>query len=193
LFQIWHDYCLALEKAKTLLDLYRFNDEPVANLAGLHYNIEKVGHAQSDVSAHQSEIDLLNERAREVTRLADNPTRMLIEQHLLSVNSEWNEVVSTMESRREALMKLAEQWEVRITRIFLEFRRLGYENQLLGLIHCRNSTYCESNHNDINVLRCHVGCFKNLSQDVLEERNLRVGNQLPIFTDLMHLQKIKVA
>lgn len=81
------------------------------NLAGLHYNIEKVDHAQNDITAHQSDMDLLNERARELTRLADPANRAHIEQQVLAVNREWEEVVSGVESRRDALTRLAQQWE----------------------------------------------------------------------------------
>ncbi|XP_052120036.1 muscle-specific protein 300 kDa isoform X1 [Frankliniella occidentalis] len=109
--QVWHDYCAALEKVRSLLELYQFTDEPVSNLAGLHYNLDKVTHAQQDVAAHQSDVDLLNERARELTRLADAANRAHVEQQIAAVNREWEEVVSGVEGRRDALARLAQQWE----------------------------------------------------------------------------------
>ncbi|KAK3930234.1 Nesprin-1 [Frankliniella fusca] len=109
--QVWHDYCAALERVRSLLELYQFTDEPVSNLAGLHYNLDKVTHAQQDVAAHQSDVDLLNERARELTRQADAANRAHVEQQIAAVNREWEEVVSGVEGRRDALARLAQQWE----------------------------------------------------------------------------------
>ena len=60
----------------------------------------------------QCEIDLLNERGREITRQSDLANRESIEKQLRNINQEWNDLVSGLESRRDTLTKLAQHWEV---------------------------------------------------------------------------------
>lgn len=47
--EIWKDYLQLLDKVHTVLSRTRFTDEPVSTLAGLHFNIQKVGHALNDI------------------------------------------------------------------------------------------------------------------------------------------------
>lgn len=60
----------------------------------------------------QSEIDLLNERGREITQQSDLANREHIEKQLEGINREWNDLVSSLENRRDTLTKLAQHWEV---------------------------------------------------------------------------------
>ena len=60
----------------------------------------------------QSEIDLLNERGRDITRQADHENREHIEKQLSNINKEWTDLVNGLESRRDTLTKLAQHWEV---------------------------------------------------------------------------------
>lgn len=56
-------------------------------------------------------MDLLNERGREVLRLADPNNKKKIESQLSEINSEWRELVSGLEGRRDALEALSRHWE----------------------------------------------------------------------------------
>lgn len=56
-------------------------------------------------------MDLLNERGQEVLRLADINNKKMIESQLSEINSEWRELVSGLEGRRDALEALSRHWE----------------------------------------------------------------------------------
>lgn len=47
--EVWKSYCQMNDKIKTILERIQFNDEPVANLAGLHFNMQKIGHAKNEL------------------------------------------------------------------------------------------------------------------------------------------------
>lgn len=59
----------------------------------------------------QFELDLLDERGREVLRLADASNKKAIETQLSDISSEWRELVSGLEGRRDALESLSRHWE----------------------------------------------------------------------------------
>lgn len=56
-------------------------------------------------------MDLLNERGREVLRLADINNKKTIEAQLSEINSKWRELVSGLEGRKNALEALSRHWE----------------------------------------------------------------------------------
>lgn len=45
----WKQYCQLLDKVKYIISRSKFTDEPVSTLAGLHFNIEKISHAEHDI------------------------------------------------------------------------------------------------------------------------------------------------
>lgn len=45
----WKDYCAMYEKVKSLLDRIAFNDEPASTLAGIHFSLQRICHAQNDL------------------------------------------------------------------------------------------------------------------------------------------------
>lgn len=47
--ETWKSYCQMHEKVKAILARIQFSDEPVANLAGLHFNMQKITHAKNDL------------------------------------------------------------------------------------------------------------------------------------------------
>ncbi|KAJ9596010.1 hypothetical protein L9F63_012831, partial [Diploptera punctata] len=59
----------------------------------------------------QAEIDLLNERGRDITRQADHSNHENVEKQLSNINREWNDLLSGLQSRRDTLTKLAEHWD----------------------------------------------------------------------------------
>lgn len=59
----------------------------------------------------QYELDLLNERGREVLQQADATNKKRIEVQLDAISSEWRELVSGLEGRRDALEALSRHWE----------------------------------------------------------------------------------
>ncbi|XP_034936487.1 nesprin-1 isoform X11 [Chelonus insularis] len=107
----WRDYTQTLERVKAVISRSRFTDEPVTTLAGLQFNIQKITHALNDIHNQQFELDLLNERGREVLNLADINNKQTINDQLKETNSEWKELVSGLEGRRDALEALSKHWE----------------------------------------------------------------------------------
>nr|CAD7570990.1 unnamed protein product [Timema californicum] len=87
--EMWRDYRDALAKVRGVLARSEFNDEPVTSLAGLHFNIQKLTHGLNDIQMKQPEIDLLNERAQDITKQADSSNKDLIEQEIGNANKEW--------------------------------------------------------------------------------------------------------
>lgn len=56
-------------------------------------------------------MDLLNERGREVLRLADANNKKAIDSQLSEIGAEWRELVSGLEGRRDTLEALSRHWE----------------------------------------------------------------------------------
>ncbi|KAG7206621.1 hypothetical protein KM043_000301 [Ampulex compressa] len=109
--ETWRDYGQSLERVRASIARSKFTDEPVTTLAGLQFNIQKISHALNDVQNQQFELDLLNERGREVLRLADARNGKTIEDQLAGIASDWKELVSGLEGRRDALEALSKHWE----------------------------------------------------------------------------------
>lgn len=59
----------------------------------------------------QFELDLLNERGKEILRQADEANRRTIDAQLEAISSDWRELVSGLEGRRSTLEALYEHWE----------------------------------------------------------------------------------
>ncbi|XP_076667923.1 muscle-specific protein 300 kDa isoform X16 [Andrena cerasifolii] len=109
--ETWRDYTQTLERVRAVIARTRFTDEPVTTLAGLQFNIQKITHALNDIQNQQFELDLLNERGREVLRLADANNKKTIESQISETSAEWKELVSGLEGRRDALEALSKHWE----------------------------------------------------------------------------------
>ncbi|EZA53954.1 Nesprin-1 [Ooceraea biroi] len=109
--EMWKEYTQSLERVRAVISRTRFTDEPVTTLAGLQFNIQKITHALNDIQNQQFELDLLNERGQEVLRLADVNNKKAIESQLSEISSEWRELVSGLEGRRDALEALSRHWE----------------------------------------------------------------------------------
>ncbi|KAJ9596214.1 hypothetical protein L9F63_027163, partial [Diploptera punctata] len=109
--EIWKDFCQTMDKVRCVLARSQYTDEPVTSLAGLHFDILKITHDLNDIQNQQAEIDLLNERGRDITRQADHSNRQNVEKQLSNINREWNDLLSGLESRRDTLTKLAQHWD----------------------------------------------------------------------------------
>jgi hypothetical protein len=59
----------------------------------------------------QLELDLLVERANEITKQADERNRVKTQSQSGEVSEEWSALVGDLESRRDTLTKLAQIWE----------------------------------------------------------------------------------
>lgn len=46
--EVWRDFQQSLDKVRATLSRAQFTDEPVNNLAGVHFNIQKINHAHTD-------------------------------------------------------------------------------------------------------------------------------------------------
>lgn len=47
--EVWKSYCQMNDKIKTILSRIECNDDVVANLAGLHFNMQKIAHAKNEL------------------------------------------------------------------------------------------------------------------------------------------------
>lgn len=110
--EVWHDYCAVLEKVRAALLRADFSDEPVTTLAGLHFNVQKLEHAMVDTRSQQPEVDLLNERMREIVSQADTINKERIETEVTKINNEWVCFIDGLESRKDTLVKLGQHWQV---------------------------------------------------------------------------------
>lgn len=61
---------------------------------------------------HQSEMDLLSERAAEILAKADGSNRTAVAADLAAVTQQWNGLLGDLGSRKDTLQKLASHWEV---------------------------------------------------------------------------------
>lgn len=77
--------------------------------------------------SHQGELDLLNEKAREILRQADPVNRSKIEQQNTDINKDWSNLLNNLENRREALSTLAQHWED------FDNKYLAFESQVTRL------------------------------------------------------------
>lgn len=71
------------------------------------------------MQSQASDISLSNQQAQGLLRQADSRNRQLIEQDNLELNRLWQELISSLEQRRENLQAVAEKWD-------------DFENKLLG-------------------------------------------------------------
>lgn len=53
----------------------------------------------------------MNERGKEILRQADATNQTIIEAQVAEIGSEWRELVSGLEGRRDALEALSKHWE----------------------------------------------------------------------------------
>lgn len=71
------------------------------------------------LQSQASDITLANQQAQGLLRQADSRNRQLIEQDNLELNRLWQDLISSLEQRRENLQSIAEEWD-------------DFENKLLG-------------------------------------------------------------
>ncbi|XP_071454288.1 muscle-specific protein 300 kDa-like [Hetaerina americana] len=109
--EIWKDYLQTMDRVRSILGRSQFTDEPAATLAGLQFNIQKIKHALSEIGGQQNELDLLNERGREITRQSDPFNCERVKQQIQNINKDWNNLMHDLESRRDTLNNLSGQWK----------------------------------------------------------------------------------
>lgn len=61
---------------------------------------------------HQSEMELLSERAAEIQAKADSSNRAAVAADLAIVTQQWTGLLADLSSRKGTLHKLASHWEV---------------------------------------------------------------------------------
>lgn len=62
------------------------------------------------------DIDLLNDRAREIEQFLDASSAATVNSEVSTVNDEWNLIKLELESRKDTLSKLSSLWEVKMFR-----------------------------------------------------------------------------
>ncbi|KAL7297367.1 hypothetical protein TKK_0009753 [Trichogramma kaykai] len=125
--ETWRDYSQTLERVKAVIARTRFTDEPVSTLAGLQFNIQKITHALNDIQNQHYELDLYNERSKEIIQQADGANKRHIEKQLEEISNEWQQLVSSLETRQNALEALSKHWEE------LEAKWSGTETKLTAI------------------------------------------------------------
>jgi len=153
----WKEYEQLLEKVRAILERAQVSDEPVTNLAGLQFNLDKFVHALNDLQSQHSELDLFNQRSQDLVRQADSVSRANIEQQTNQINSDWKNLVNDLENRIDNLKGLSQHWYEFDKRIHL------LENQLVRLD--------ERSRNVDSVVRSkrHLEDTKNVIQELLTE------------------------
>lgn len=63
------------------------------------------------MQSQNSDLGLVNQQAQSLIRQADARNRQLIEQDNAALNREWQDLVRSLEQRREHLQQLAEHWD----------------------------------------------------------------------------------
>uniref|UniRef100_A0A1B0C1F9 KASH domain-containing protein n=1 Tax=Glossina palpalis gambiensis TaxID=67801 RepID=A0A1B0C1F9_9MUSC len=123
----FREYQQSMERVKTTIELTKFPDESVNNLAGLHFNIQKLTHAMGNVMSQTSDISLVNQQAQALIREADARNRQLIEQDNAQLNRLWQDLIKNLEQRLEKLQTIADKWDS------FENRLLAWEKALSRL------------------------------------------------------------
>ncbi|XP_078048160.1 muscle-specific protein 300 kDa isoform X4 [Augochlora pura] len=134
--ETWRDYAQTLQRVQAVVSRTRFTDEPVSTLAGLQFNVQKITHALNDIQNQQFELDLLNERGKEVLAVADANNKKTIRTRIAETGAEWKELVSGLEGRRDALEALAKHWEELEARWSLIESRVNATEEKFKLVDC---------------------------------------------------------
>ncbi|XP_032294435.1 muscle-specific protein 300 kDa isoform X26 [Drosophila virilis] len=155
----WREYQQSIDRVKATIERTKFNDEPVQNLAGLHFNIQKLSHAIGNVQSQNSDLSLVNQQAQSLIRQADARNRQLIEQDNAALNRDWQDLVHSLEQRRDKLQQLAEHWD-------------SFENGLHGWEKALGRLEDKFRNVDPTVRsRRHLEDTKNAIQELREESN----------------------
>nr|XP_016945201.1 nesprin-1 isoform X29 [Drosophila suzukii] len=155
----WREYQQSIDRVKATIERTKFSDEPVQNLAGLHFNIQKLSHAIGNVQSQNSDLTLVNQQAQSLIRQADARNRQLIEQDNAGLNRAWQDLVRGLEQRRDNLQQLAEHWD-------------GFENSLHAWEKALGRLEDKFRNVDPTVRsRRHLEDTKNAIQELREESN----------------------
>ncbi|XP_070067953.1 muscle-specific protein 300 kDa isoform X15 [Drosophila takahashii] len=155
----WREYQQSIDRVKATIERTKFSDEPVQNLAGLHFNIQKLSHAIGNVQSQNSDLALVNQQAQSLIRQADARNRQLIEQDNAGLNRSWQDLVRSLEQRRDNLQQLAEHWD-------------GFENSLHAWEKAIGRLEDKFRNVDPTVRsRRHLEDTKNAIQELREESN----------------------
>ncbi|XP_070139488.1 muscle-specific protein 300 kDa isoform X14 [Drosophila kikkawai] len=155
----WREYQQSIDRVKATIERTKFSDEPVQNLAGLHFNIQKLSHAIGNVQSQTSDLTLVNQQAQALIRQADARNRQLIEQDNAALNRLWQDLVRSLEQRRDNLQQLAEHWD-------------GFENSLHAWEKALGRIEDKFRNVDPTVRsRRHLEDTKNAIQELREESN----------------------
>ncbi|XP_054713817.1 LOW QUALITY PROTEIN: muscle-specific protein 300 kDa-like [Uloborus diversus] len=108
---LWKEYLEHLEKASDLLKT-AVPDEKPTNISSLNAAIKRLTNLLHEIQRNQILVNELNEKARALDRRADRPSADLINKHVSSVNSQWQERLCILENQLAALTDVLNQWEV---------------------------------------------------------------------------------
>ncbi|XP_066158002.1 muscle-specific protein 300 kDa isoform X10 [Euwallacea fornicatus] len=168
--EIWKGYLKVLDKVKALIARSKFSDEPVATLAGLQFNIQKITHAINDIQNQVSELDLLHTRVSELSKEANEHNRAQIQHQSDEVTKEWSTLVSNLEGRKDSLTKLADVWGS------FEGKLQNFERSLSGIEDrtkhidqvVRNKDHVVTTRTQIEELYTEASSLKSQEKDVLD-------------------------
>ncbi|CAH3870841.1 unnamed protein product [Pieris brassicae] len=88
--EIWKDFCQLVEKIRAILDKNEIPDEYVTSVDALRLHLEKLNHAKSDLENQQPLLDVVRERARELSSGADAASGERVEHRTRELAECWN-------------------------------------------------------------------------------------------------------
>ncbi|CAK1540777.1 unnamed protein product [Leptosia nina] len=88
--EIWKDFCQLVEKIKAILDKNEIVEEPVTSVDALRLHLEKLNHAKNDLENQQPLLDVVRERARELSSGADAASGERVEHRTRELAERWN-------------------------------------------------------------------------------------------------------
>ncbi|KAK9711342.1 hypothetical protein QE152_g25509 [Popillia japonica] len=121
----------------------------------------------------QFELDILLERVNEICKRADKTNKQNIQKESAEASTEWYSLISDLESRRDALSKLAQVWET------FEGRYQHFESLLTGLeekskhvdLIVRNRQHVINTKQNIEILQSEADSLKQYQEEVLHLSN----------------------
>lgn len=110
--RIWSDYITSLNKVKAILENTKLPEERPATLAAIRSGLQNITRYLTEVRKNQEIFNDLNNKARNVDRLANDTCRNFVSRQVAGINKQWQEVYALLESQLAALTEILNQWEI---------------------------------------------------------------------------------
>ncbi|CAG9579065.1 unnamed protein product [Danaus chrysippus] len=108
--EIWKDFCQLVEKIKAILDKNDIPEEPVTSMESLRLYVEKLKHAHNDLENQQALLDVVRERARELSVGADAASGERVEQRARELADRWEVACEGLAKRAATADSQLQRW-----------------------------------------------------------------------------------